>query len=1434
MNTTGGSLHFDATLSDSQFQATLSRVNQNINRTTANVLSAGEQMDQLAKRAAAGIGAYFSVEAFKEFASQIVEIRSQFQQLEIAFSTMLKSKSAADILMKELIEFAGTTPFGLKETAGAAKQLLAYGSTAKTVVGELRMLGDVASGVSAPIGDLVYLYGTLKTQGRAYAMDIRQFAGRGIPIYAELAKVLKINKDQVADFVTAGKVGFPQVEQAFKNMTASGGLFGGLMEAQSKTFNGQIERFKDAWDVMLNDIGKSQEGLFAETISAAIDVVDNYQQVLDIIGLMIAGYGAYRVALVAYAVANAFATASVVTHGLSVRQLGVIETLVAAGKRTLISLQATYNAVLAASPIGATVALLAALGTVIYAVSQYTDAAEASQKRFNDIQDEGVATSLKEKNTVEALVEVIKSHTATNEQRDAAYKKLQETTKGVLIGFSQEEIAAGKAKGAIDDYIKSLGEAARAKLAFSEFQKLSEQMAELDAKGVKAISMMDKAALRAKGLGSYINYQLTGVPDANKEDYADARSIALYGGDGNDAIVKKQKANLAKQMEDLKKKFGKDITAELTKTGETEAPTVYGKKRSVDTIDAEITKIKEEQKAVAETSAQYAVYQKQINKLEAEKSKITGKQSSSQKKEISERQKFLDKLLEIEAEASRKGLTKNEEDIKAAQDKSAQLRKDARKNGLGDGVITRIDNIETKETGDIKYRQETEALGVELNKQKELYQAYEQAKTTIGETAAKVRFGNEINTNRTLLEDLEAQRAQLLSIDPTKMSGPELERLKLLDEGINEEVKLRKQSYDTLLLANATYEQEKAAAMDRYNTAFAELAGEENAGRRAVLTRGYQDEIKQLSEAMLRKSDVYKKAAEEALVLTRQETIKQIAALNQIISSGKIPSADVTKIQAEIEKLKFYLNIGVNEGNLTALQDEFARVAAQLKVKDEDGNEIILSEDDSKAIITRLAGIQTKIDAITDPKSGKAKSAFAQGLAENFKYLEGDMGAVAAGVSKDLGTVSSSFSELSGALGGTDTQAGYLLGTIGELAKVGSDAAGSFASFASGDIIGGVTKAVSAVAGLFSIGKKVKEMNAAARKEVEDFYKNAIAGEREYQDLLKERELQTIRNNKIALQGIRDELALRQKQNAEYSKEADEIMAKLQGQSFIASESYTHGTWFRKAKVDKTYGSLTGKSFAELSQLLAQGKLEGDAKALVERLKELEQKGYDAEQAIADLAKETSELFTATTSDDLTNTLAQMFASGKTGAQDLADFFKQTMDNAALNIFKNKVLAGAMEKFYSEFDKAAQSGDELTSDEIATLNGLFTSLTGEALKKFEDFKKITGSDLTEGKPTGASGAIVGEAIKEDTANRLLGINISQFDEILRQGLADQEYYRASVNIFQYFIEIEKNTRRGADNTDKLNEKLDAIIRNTGNGSPATSLEQLARNEGVKI
>lgn len=310
MNNHDGALSFEAYIGETDFNKSIQSMTRNVSGFTNKTVSETEKIDQAFKRLGQLAAGYLTFNQLSQLPGQIVRVRGEFQQLEIALNTMLGSKSKADALMGEIVETAGSTPFGMKDLAAGTKQLLAYGSTAEGVIGEIRMLGDVASGVSVPIGELIYLYGTLRSQGRAYAVDIRQFAGRGIPIYAELAKVLGVQREEVNALVEAGKVGFPQVEQAFRNMTSAGGMFNNLMAEQSKSLPGLIERLKDAVDQMFNDIGRANQGAIEGVIAGASLAVEHYEDIADVLTILIATYGAYKAAVIAAHAINVVSTSS--------------------------------------------------------------------------------------------------------------------------------------------------------------------------------------------------------------------------------------------------------------------------------------------------------------------------------------------------------------------------------------------------------------------------------------------------------------------------------------------------------------------------------------------------------------------------------------------------------------------------------------------------------------------------------------------------------------------------------------------------------------------------------------------------------------------------------------------------------------------------------------------------------------------------------------------------------------------------------------------------------------------------------------------------------------------------------------------------------------------------------------------------------------------
>lgn len=301
MNSTDGSLDFGIHLDTSALSRDAANANRLLSSIGTQAEREGAKIDSAfsnIKRAALSLSAGWSAQSFVR---GIVQVRGEFEKLEVAMNTMLQSKERADALMTQMVRTAATTPFGLQEVASGAKQLLAYGMASEEVNGTLIKLGDIAAGLSIPLGDIIYLYGTTMAQGRIYTQDLNQFTNRGIPMLKELASQFGVAESKVKKLVEEGKVGFPEVKKAIDNMTGAGGKFGGLMEAQSKTIAGQISNLEDQLDTIFNSIGKSNEGIISSALSSTQTLLDNWQSVGTAIMTVVATFGAYKAALIATA-----------------------------------------------------------------------------------------------------------------------------------------------------------------------------------------------------------------------------------------------------------------------------------------------------------------------------------------------------------------------------------------------------------------------------------------------------------------------------------------------------------------------------------------------------------------------------------------------------------------------------------------------------------------------------------------------------------------------------------------------------------------------------------------------------------------------------------------------------------------------------------------------------------------------------------------------------------------------------------------------------------------------------------------------------------------------------------------------------------------------------------------------------------------------------
>lgn len=208
-----------------------------------------------------------------------VKLAADLQTTSTAFETMLGSGVAVKALMAELRAFAAATPFEFPELANAARMMIAFGSSSSGVVGELKMLGDIAAGVGIPLSELAEIYGKNRVQGRLFAEDMNQLTGRGIPIIQELAKQFGVTDAEVRQLVTEGKVGFDNLRQAMESLSTTG-IFAGGMERQSKTLAGLWSTLKDSIAEALLPIGEMLLPILSSAIQQTTEWVSALGQVI--------------------------------------------------------------------------------------------------------------------------------------------------------------------------------------------------------------------------------------------------------------------------------------------------------------------------------------------------------------------------------------------------------------------------------------------------------------------------------------------------------------------------------------------------------------------------------------------------------------------------------------------------------------------------------------------------------------------------------------------------------------------------------------------------------------------------------------------------------------------------------------------------------------------------------------------------------------------------------------------------------------------------------------------------------------------------------------------------------------------------------------------------------------------------------------------------
>lgn len=230
----------------------------------------------------------FSVGSVKNFVEQIASVRGQFELSERSLEAILQNKPKADEIFNKTVELAVKSPFRIKDLVDYTRQLSAYRIESDKLYDTTKRLADVSAGLGVDMGRLILAYGQVKAAAYLRGSEVRQFTEAGINMYGELQQYFKEVKGeayttaQIVDMISKRKVTFEDVEAIFQRMTDKGGTFYNMQEIQAETLQGKISNLKDAFDVMLNDIGKANEGTMKGMVSWGTSMLDNWKALAEI------------------------------------------------------------------------------------------------------------------------------------------------------------------------------------------------------------------------------------------------------------------------------------------------------------------------------------------------------------------------------------------------------------------------------------------------------------------------------------------------------------------------------------------------------------------------------------------------------------------------------------------------------------------------------------------------------------------------------------------------------------------------------------------------------------------------------------------------------------------------------------------------------------------------------------------------------------------------------------------------------------------------------------------------------------------------------------------------------------------------------------------------------------------------------------------------
>lgn len=257
---------------------------------------AGELKNQIAN--------VYSIYTVERFVRGLYTIGGEFQKQRIALTSILGDSMKAETIFNRIKDLAVASPFQFKELASYTKQLSAYSIPYEELYDTTKRLADISAGVGVDMGRIILAYGQVRSAAFLRGQELRQFTEAGIPLVDELAKRFTILENKVVsagdvfDKISRKEVSFGMVKDVLWDLTNEGGKFYNMQEALAESLAGKWSNLQDAWDVMMADIAESNSGVLSDSLELLTDLMNHWEAVANILGMLTIVYGSYKTAVI--------------------------------------------------------------------------------------------------------------------------------------------------------------------------------------------------------------------------------------------------------------------------------------------------------------------------------------------------------------------------------------------------------------------------------------------------------------------------------------------------------------------------------------------------------------------------------------------------------------------------------------------------------------------------------------------------------------------------------------------------------------------------------------------------------------------------------------------------------------------------------------------------------------------------------------------------------------------------------------------------------------------------------------------------------------------------------------------------------------------------------------------------------------------------------